>query len=736
MADRRNPTADSTRRPWSRHAPAFLLCFSLTTSAAARQELSGVPLSCATLAGEGVDLRCSDLEPTATFEGASGRIELSHAQSPFGIAVAPDGTPRYNVRAIVDGLPLPKQGGFVAWLVDEYIRPVARLGELRNGTNDLGSIALNKFRILVSLEDDLGATVRSGPLALRAESPSSRLQGHDFAFASPLAAYGPRGGAGHVHGAHADPADTSDAWRMPPMKFDLPMPPGMLTIAPDADPWLPDNTADIPPARPQSWMKMSDGDTLRLTAKPIRRRLHSREVVMYGFNGEFPGPLVEVDEAATLVVDFRNELPMPTAVHWHGIRLENRFDGVPGVTQEAVEPGGRFEYRVHFPDAGLYWYHPHHREDIFQDMGLYGNLLVRPKAGSSLPFDGERVLLLDDVLLADPGGGDEGFVPYGYDESNFTLMGRFGNVMLVNGEPDYRMDALEGEVLRLYLTNVSNTRTFNLRFADAEVVVVGSDLGFFEWATPVSSVVIGPAERYIVDVRFLSSGEHAITNAVQALDHISATYFPVVDTLGFVDVGRGGAGVGVGAVRDLTSRVANQNVRAEMAPFRERSDGPVDRTLELTLRVRDLPPVVEQLMRSDRVYFSPVEWEGTMPVMNWASTSRQVEWVLRDPATGLENMAMDWRFEVGEVVRVRVVNDRDTFHAMQHPLHIHGQRFLVMQQNGEPNENLVWKDTVLLPAGSTTDLLLELSNPGDWMVHCHIAEHLESGMKMVFRVGG
>jgi FtsP/CotA-like multicopper oxidase with cupredoxin domain len=125
-----------------------------------------------------------------------------------------------------------------------------------------------------------------------------------------------------------------------------------------------------------------------------------------------------------------------------------------------------------------------------------------------------------------------------------------------------------------------------------------------------------------------------------------------------------------------------------------------------------------------------------MPVMNWATSGSEVEWILRDPATGATNMEIDWDFRVGDVVKIRVTNDRSAFHAMQHPLHIHGQRFLVVEQNGVPNDNLVWKDTVLLPPGSTTDIVLELSNPGRWMVHCHIAEHLESGMKFVFDVEG
>jgi FtsP/CotA-like multicopper oxidase with cupredoxin domain len=123
-----------------------------------------------------------------------------------------------------------------------------------------------------------------------------------------------------------------------------------------------------------------------------------------------------------------------------------------------------------------------------------------------------------------------------------------------------------------------------------------------------------------------------------------------------------------------------------------------------------------------------------MPMMNWASTGRQVRWIVRDPATGRENMDVDWHFRRGRPVRIRLVNQRRSFHAMQHPIHLHGQRFLVLSVNGVRTENLVWKDTVLLPAGSAVDILLDPSNPGRWMLHCHIAEHLSAGMMMGFTV--
>jgi FtsP/CotA-like multicopper oxidase with cupredoxin domain len=449
---------------------------------------------------------------------------------------------------------------------------------------------------------------------------------------------------------------------------------------------------------------------------------------MYGFNGQYPGPLLWVPEAARVTVGFRNEIDLPTTVHWHGVRLDNRYDGVPGVTQELVPPGGSFRYEIFFRDPGIYWYHPHHREDITQDLGLYGNMLVRSTRPDYYgPAHREEVVVLDDLLL-----GEAGLVPFGDEAATHALMGRFGNLMLVNGEPDYALEVRAGEVVRFFLTNVSNTRTFNLSLPGARLKVVGSDVGNFEREEWVESVVIAPAERYIVHARFDRPGDVPLLNRVRGIDHLYGRFIPEEDTLGVVTVSAEEASPDLEA--EFARLREDRYVVEEIARYRMHFDRPVDRELVLSMESHELPFLVDRLLQLDSAYFNPVEWSGTMPLMNWASTTRQVEWKLLDPATGAVNEEIDWRFSVGDVVKIRLSNERRVLHAMQHPIHLHGQRFLVLAVNGSPTDNLVWKDTVLLPVGATVDILLELSNPGDWMLHCHIAEHLESGMKMVFRV--
>jgi suppressor of ftsI len=693
------------------------------------------------------DLYCIDLVPAPDFPEVAGAVELRRVATPFGTAVTVDGRHMWNLRLTVAGLPDPRTLGaatYIAWATTPTFTETIRLGEVRDGRFDARRIALNTFFILVSAERSADVRERTGRLILRGRSPSALMQPHDFTALPPQPTES-------AHAAHGSSSDTG--WVMPPMHPHVPaMIPGLENLRPRVAPFRPGQGIDpstLLAARPRQVLALKDGDTLALEATMVRRSIAGRSFVAYGFNGQWPGPLIRVDRAATIVVDFTNRIDLPTAVHWHGIRLDNRFDGVPHLTQDPVAPGGSFRYVVRFPDAGIYWYHPHHREDIQQDLGLYGNLLVRSSDPNFFaPAHREEVLMLDDFLVADDGAP----IPYGSEATSHALMGRFGNVMLVNGEPSYRLAVKRGEVVRFYLTNAANTRPFNLSIDGARLKLVGGDVGKLEREEWVESVVLAPAERWIVDARFERGGAAAIVNRVQAIDHGRGLFFAEVDTLGVVTVSDEPASPDLGAsfeqLRTNAEVVAEigryvEEFRVPSSQFLEGRD-PTSRNTELgtrnprelvlTLRTPRLPFGLVQVMRLDTAYVNPVEWSGTMPMMDWLTSGKDVEWVLRDPATGQENMAIDWTFRRGEVVRLRLSNDRHTLHPMQHPIHIHGQRFLVLAQNGVPSQNLVWKDTFLLPVGWTADLLVEMSNPGRWMLHCHIAEHLEAGMHTVFTV--
>jgi FtsP/CotA-like multicopper oxidase with cupredoxin domain len=657
---------------------------------------------------------------------------MGHVPGPFTVAVAPDGRPRFRLILSLVGLPTPQSLGnyrtYVAWVASTMMDSVVNHGAVRNGSAVVGVVDREKFTFLVTAERSVRVKLPSGRVVLRGQSPANRLYPPDllqFSIGSMPRRTNPDQ---HDHTAPtgAGVSDSVPRWTTVPMPPGLTMLPAEMALRPEVSAWLP--TEDAPPAKPGELVRLRDGDTLRLEAGLVRRSFGDKTYTMFAFNEQHPGPLIEVARGSEISVAFTNHLPQPSSIHWHGIRLDNPNDGTPGLTQPAVPPGGEFTYRLRFPDAGIYWYHPHVREDIQQELGLYGNLLVRPAGGpGSRPADREAVLMLDDLLLT-----DTGLVPLGQESPTHALMGRFGNLFLVNGEPHYQLEVKRGEVVRFFLTNAANARTFNLSFPGARMKLVGSDVSDYQREIWVESVVIGPAERYVVEALFDRPGRVALVNRVRGLDHLYGRFFDQTDTLGVVKVGSEWIGrdrrQGFGILRSDTA------VAAEIERYRARAERAPEKTLTLGVETRDLPLLSQLLMQLDSIYFPPVEWSGTMPMMNWASTGRQVRWILRDPETGRENMDIDWRFAEGKPIRIHLVNERRSVHAMQHPIHFHGQRFLVLSVNGEPNRNLAWKDTVLVPAGGTVDILLDPSNPGRWMAHCHIAEHLSAGMMLPFTV--
>ncbi|CAN5685128.1 hypothetical protein BH23GEM11_BH23GEM11_03140 [soil metagenome] len=744
------------------------------------------------------DLHCVELLARFEVRGASGWGTMLPIPSEFGIGVDRDGTVRWSLEVRVLDLPEPSAldpdaRAWIAWATGPNLVPEIRLGEVRPGSAVPGAdpgrmasaeVTLDKFRVLVTAERDPDTPVRTGPVAMRGDSPSMRMLPHDEPW---LFLPSPPGQAGHdshdghsVHGdpgAHAHPgADPDDPalarpgagpeaapaplrWRMPPMHPKVPMPPGLDHLAPAVTPWLPGadltraERAALPQAQPTRVVGLADGDRFDLESGPLRRTLRGHEHVLFGFNGQIPGPRLVAPRGATLQIRAVNGLPFSTAIHWHGIRLDNRFDGVPRVTQAPILPGEAFDYTVTLPDAGTFWYHPHIREDATQGLGLYGNLQVvagpaettaatstATSVATSTSAVTEVAWILDDLLLHDDGT----LVPFGLEAPTHALMGRFGNVLLVNGEERPVLEVDRGQVVRFLLTNAAAARPFHLVFgahqgADAgatppRVKLVAGDLSPFEIEAWVEGVVIAPAERYAVEVRFDDPGLIAVENRVRAVDGFYGNIFADVDTVAFVRVRHTPAPPPPPGARSFDTLHEDAGVRVEVEALRSHLQREPDRELVLAMEVGEVPFPLRPLMQLDSAYFSPVEWVSTMPEMNWPLTPREVRWILRDAATGAENGDIDWRFRQGDLVRLRVRNEREVLHAMQHPIHVHGQRFLVLALNGVPLENLAWKDTFMLPVGWTAELLVEMSNPGDWMIHCHISEHLEAGMQTVFRV--
>lgn len=483
---------------------------------------------------------------------------------------------------------------------------------------------------------------------------------------------------------------------------------------PVRDPFDRESTG-LPEATTTEVAELRPGEVFNLYASPVRLRLGDKTVKMLAYNNSIPGPTLRVAEGSGVTVNFINRMDLETTIHWHGLRLDHRFDGVPEGVHHGMQPplpsGGSFTYQLRFPDPGLYWYHPHVREDYTQEHGLYGNILVIPSDPDYwAPVNRELTLVLDDILML------RGQVAaFSQSESNRTSMGRFGNVMLVNGETDYRLAAHQGEVARLYLTNTTNVRTFNFALPGARMKLVGSDNGRVEHEEFVEEVLISPSERVILDVLFEWAGQFPLEHRTP-----DKTY-----PLGTIEVSEPSAEPSYAEAFFTLRRSAE--LAAERVRIESDFDRPPDKTLAL---------IGEMGGHGDMGghHAGGIEWEDAMILHNRMSSPQSMHWKLVDPETGKANHDIDWSFKVGERVKIRIVNEPHADHPMQHPVHFHGQRFLVLSRDGTRNENLAWKDTVLVRKGETVDILLEASNPGLWMAHCHIAEHVEGGMMFNFLV--
>jgi FtsP/CotA-like multicopper oxidase with cupredoxin domain len=616
---------------------------------------------------------------------------------------------------------------------------------------------------------------------------------------------------------------------------------------------LPRETEGLPEARRTELVELADGDEFDLEITPVRKRVGDATVRMLSYNGSVPGPTLKVEQGSTITVHVTNHGDLEATVHWHGLRLENRYDGTHD-TQAPIPVGETFTYEVHVPDPGAYWYHPHIREDYGQELGLYGNILVTPsEPGYWPPANRELLLTLDDILIE-----DGQIAAFREAETTHVAMGRFGNVMLVAGKADLQLEARRGEVVRFYFTNTANTRVFNVSLPGARMKLVGADAGHYEHEEFVEEVLLAPSERVVVDVLFADAGKLELEHRTPERTYRLAS-IRVADAQ---------------PEQSFADQFAQLGTNSDMAELREQIEpflqAAPDKTLsfvaEMDMGVPEGVPLVyvcpmhpevvseepgscpkcgmkllaqaaeettyvcpmhpevtsdkpercpkcgmkllpESLVAAGGVHghehhhehghhgdehgghhghrhhghgheaesqkephgdhghdahaehsrgrhgehghhhrgdgepehthdrAQGIEWEDDMVEVNRMTTPANMRWKLVDRDTGAENAQIDWTFRVGDQVKLRLVNEMDSDHPMPHPFHVHGAgRFLILARDDVVEPNLVWKDTVLVRTGETVDILLDVTNPGRWMAHCHIAEHHESGMMFGFNV--
>jgi FtsP/CotA-like multicopper oxidase with cupredoxin domain len=580
---------------------------------------------------------------------------------------------------------------------------------------------------------------------------------------------------------------------------------------------FPTDPTGLPEAGRPELLELAPGDTLNLNIGPVAKRLGEATVRMLGYNGSIPGPTLKVQQGSEIIVHVTNEGDLDTTVHWHGLRLENKYDGVPHETQAPIPVGGEFTYRIQFPDAGLYWYHPHIREDYTQELGLYGNILVVPADPDYwAPVDRELVLTVDDLLV------EEGRVaPFSPTETSYAAMGRFGNVFLTSGDPELHLEARAGEVVRLWLTNTANTRVFNVTIPGARMKLVGGDSGRVEHQEFIESVVLAPSERAVIDVLVDRPGElyleHHTPERIYRLATVAVSEEPAAPSPAAQEFEQLRRAPELAAERQGLDRwlaAAPDKVLALVAQMDDpaampASAGPVVYACPMHPEVTSQEPgrcpkcgmkLLATQAPAATTYACPmhpevtstepgrcpkcgmkllaaesipkpaaahdpttmdhhgghaadhhhgegddqahehgsaegIEWEDDMVEVNRLTTTATMHWKFLDRTSGADSPSINWSFTVGDRVKLRLVNEMDSDHPMHHPFHLHGAgRFLVLSRDGVPDPNLVWKDTVLVRTGQVVDILFDVSNPGLWMAHCHIAEHMQSGMMFSFNV--
>ncbi|OWU78882.1 copper oxidase [Loktanella sp. 22II-4b] len=404
---------------------------------------------------------------------------------------------------------------------------------------------------------------------------------------------------------------------------------------------------------------------------------------VWAYNGTAPGPTLRIKRGALLRQRLVNGLPEATSIHWHGLRLPNAMDGVPGLTQEAVGPGESFDYEFTVPDAGTFWYHTHNRSWEQMARGLYGPLIIDEETPPDV--DRDLILTLDDWRLdqttAAIAGGFDGL----HDQAHG---GRIGNLVTVNGQFDHRQPVRGGERLRLRLINTANARIFNLGLQGLEGWVVALDGQPLEKPEPAAEVFrLAPAQRIdlIVDVT-AEPGEEAYL---------------------------------VGLERDGGFALATFEAGSEAAQARRPAPealAPNDLPAPDLKGAREVPMLLEGgAMRG----LAKAEYLGREMSGRELAEQGQV-WALNGvagmPAAPFAGVGR------GETLRIPMRNDTMFPHAM----HLHGHHFRQEHEDGTLGP---WRDTILVDPDQVVTIVFAADNPGRWLFHCHMLGHQVAGMK-------
>jgi len=443
---------------------------------------------------------------------------------------------------------------------------------------------------------------------------------------------------------------------------------------------------------------LAQGSPVTLEPRTGSARLASDgvpETPIWGYGGKVPGPEIRVMQGQQVSATLSNGLAQPTTVHWHGIRINNAMDGVTALTQDAVQPGQKFDYRFTAPDAGTFWYHPHNRTWEQMARGLYGPLIVEEKNPPA--YDRDLILMLDDWRLNDKGAIDEASFGSLHDWSH---SGRLGNWRTVNGRPQPAYPVRQNERIRFRLINAANASVMVLRLEGMDARIVAYDGMPIIPQKLTYTVTLAPAQRVdiIADITDATKAGLVLTGR----ESFEACSFPVE---------------GMARAAPLTDPVS-----LPPNPLNTRLDLANAVRATLTIQGGAMSDLTEARIGGFGArYRGEPEAKGLFPIRSLAG-SQGLVWAMN----GVAGMPTEPFFSVkaGQTVVVRIVNEGSWPHAM----HFHGHHFRETG-NGSP-----WRDTVLLTRNRMKEIAFVADNPGRWMLHCHMLEHQAGGMATWFEI--
>lgn len=432
------------------------------------------------------------------------------------------------------------------------------------------------------------------------------------------------------------------------------------------DPELARLEAELARAYPKDAPRPTKTREFKLRAAPTSvKQIDGRDLDVWAYNDQVPGPVLRVRLGEEVRIKFRNDLPQQTTIHWHGVRVPNAMDGVPGVTQDPIDPGGTFEYRFVPKDAGTFWFHPHVQSAEQVARGLYGVLIVEDP--EKLPYHRDEVWVLDDWRLGQDGQLDQRFVT----RHDLAHDGRWGQRVTVNGESHKEMRARPGERIRLRLANTSNGRVYQLDFGELNPQAIATDGMYTREPIPFAGRKMAPGNRIDLDITIPADAagkRYALTNRF-----------------------------GRQPMQLATIRVEGEAL--DTPDFKPPSNPNVPRWAGAAER------------EVDETYVLDARRGGP----------HGIEWLINGKVWGEHDVTA---LERGRWQKFRFQNDSFRLH----PMHIHGQFFKVLARNGVEVDEPYFLDTVLLERKETIDVGMVPVDWGRWLMHCHILEHAEAGM--------